>query len=86
MAAAKEKVKTLKVFYGADSKEFPFDKDGLVGDLLTATVQAFSIVTNAHLMSLYDEGRELPDASTLKDSKVKAKSELVLRQSAVKGG
>lgn len=86
MSAVAHKVKTITVFYGADSKEFPFDKDGLVSDLLAAAVQAFSIVTNAHLMSLYDEGRELTDASTLKDEKVKEKSELVLRQSAVKGG
>ena len=86
MSAVAEKVKTISIFYGADSKEFPYDKDMLVGDLLAAAVQAFKIVTNAHMMSLFDEGRELADTLTVKEEKVKAKAELILRQSAVKGG
>ena len=86
MSAVAEKVKTVAVFYGADSKEFPYDKDMLVSALLAAAVQAFSIVTNAHLMSLFVEGRELTDTATLKDEKVKDKTQLILRQSSVKGG
>lgn len=89
-AATKSKPATgnkVTITYNGITKSFPRDVNETVGTLLAAAIAAFQIVQNQHLMGLFDEaGNELTDAETLKDAKVKNKAELILRQSAVRGG
>lgn len=68
-------------------KDVPFDAKETVKALLDRAIQAFGSLPNPHTLALYTaEGRELPDASTLKDEGVKAGDCLLLRPSTVKGG
>jgi len=77
----------VAVTYNGRIKEFHYKKKELVGELLKKAVEAFGIVQNAHLLSLFDSaGHELNEALSLADAGVEPGDELVLRQSVVKGG
>jgi NADH:ubiquinone oxidoreductase subunit D len=54
--------------------------------LLAQAIQAFGPLTNPHMLSLYKDGKELPDNSTIEQAGIKPCDRLLLRPSAVKGG
>jgi hypothetical protein len=87
-AAVAEKKKTdIAVLYNGRIDRFAHKADETVGTLLAKAIERFGVVSEPHRLSLFDAtGRELPDAETLHQAKVKAGAELVLRQSTVKGG
>lgn len=86
-SAGKKKPKTVSVFYNGRTEAFDYEAEESVKALLDQALQRFGVVQNPHMMSLFNEaGAELKDDETLKKAKVKAGDELVLRQSAVKGG
>jgi hypothetical protein len=86
-AAVQEKKTDVAILYNGRTKEFTRKADETVGALLAKAIERFEVVSEPHRLSLFDvEGRELPDNETLKQAKVKAGDELVLRQSTVKGG
>jgi hypothetical protein len=87
-AVVAEKKKTdVAIIYNGRTKEFTRKPDETVGTLLAKAIERFEVTSEPHRLSLFDaEGRELSDTETLKQAKVKAGDELVLRQSTVKGG
>jgi hypothetical protein len=77
----------VEVLYNGRTEEFKYHPGETVKELLDKALQRFGVVQNPHLMSLFDDdGTELADDLTLAQAKVKRGEELVLRQSAVKGG
>ncbi|MDE1468326.1 DUF2604 domain-containing protein [Aurantiacibacter sp. D1-12] len=77
----------IGVKYNGLTKQVETSNAELISALLQKAISTFGITSNQHILSLFDEeGSELKDAETVKQSKVKKKDTLLLRPSAVKAG
>jgi len=87
MTIATERKFAVEIAYNGVGKRFEVDADEQVGALRSRAVAAFGITQNPHLLGLFrKDGVELPDNETLERAGVKPHEELLLRQSAVRGG
>jgi hypothetical protein len=77
---------TVEVLYNGVKKKFEARPEETVKHLLEQAIRAFGSVPNPHTLSLYKDGKELPDGQTLKEAGVKPHDLLLLRPGAVKGG
>jgi len=77
----------VSVLYNGATKELRYKPNERVEKLLKEAIEVFSIVSNQHLLSLFNAaGAELPDAAKLEEAGVRAGEVLVLRPGVVKGG
>lgn len=77
----------ITVVYNGLEKPIEVSKDELMSSVLAKAIAAFGNLPTPHTLALYDSGgRELPDAETVKDAKVKKGDRLLLRPSTVKAG
>lgn len=74
------------VLYDGVKKMFKVRIEETVKQLLDKALQAFGPLPNPHILSLYKDGKELPDAQTIKEAGIKPCEVLLLRPSTVKGG
>ncbi|MGH6714377.1 MAG: hypothetical protein ACREEK_36160 [Bradyrhizobium sp.] len=74
------------VLYDGVKKKFKVRVEETVKHLLDKAIQAFGPLPNPHTLSLYKDGKELPDAQTIKEAGIKPCEVLLLRPSTVKGG
>jgi hypothetical protein len=74
------------VLYDGVKKKFKVRIEETVKQLLDKALQAFGPLPNPHTLSLYKDGKELPDAQTIKEAGIKPCEVLLLRPSTVKGG
>jgi hypothetical protein len=81
-----QKVFTIEVLYNGVKKSFEVGLQETVKHLLEQAIRAFGSVPNPHTLSLYRDGKELPDGQTLKEAGVRPHDVLLLRPSTVKGG
>lgn len=76
----------VEVLYDGVKKPFEVRLTEIVKTLLDKAIAAFGPITNSHLLSLYKDGKPLPDADTIKQAGVKPCDVLLLRPNEVKGG
>ena len=77
----------ITVAYNGLPKPISVSKDETISSVLAKAIAAFGNLPAPHTLALYDsEGRELPDAETVKEAKVKKGDRLLLRPSTVKAG
>jgi len=76
----------LEVLYDGVKKPFEVRIEEAVKTLLDQAVRAFGPLPNPHTLSLYKDGKELADNSTIEQAGIKPCDLLLLRPSAVKGG
>lgn len=77
----------ITVVYNGLEKPIGVSKDELISSVLVKAIAVFGNLPAPHTLALYNgEGRELPDAETVKDAKVKKGDRLLLRPSTVKAG
>jgi hypothetical protein len=77
----------IKVIYNGVEKKLRVSLGELIGSVLAKALAVFGNPPNPHTLALYNKaGRELPDAETVKQAKVKKGDKLLLRPSAVKAG
>lgn len=74
------------VLYDGVKKKFKIRIEETVKQVLDNALQAFGPLPNPHTLSLYKDGKELPDAQTIKEAGIKPCEVLLLRPSTVKGG
>jgi hypothetical protein len=78
---------TVTVVYNGVEKTLDANVHQTVRALLEHAVRAFSITSNPHILSLFnDAGTELNDQISVEQAGIHQGSELLLRASAVKGG
>lgn len=76
----------VEVLYDGVKKPFDVRVEELVKKLLDQAIHALEPIPNPHTLSLYKDGKELPDSATIKDAGIKPCDVLLLRPSTVKGG
>lgn len=77
----------ITVVYNGLTKPIEVSKVELISSVLAKAIAAFGNLPAPHTLALYDDdGRELPDGESVKDSKVKKGDRLLLRPSTVKAG
>ena len=77
---------TVEVLYDGVKKSFEVRVGETVKHLLDKAIRAFGTLPNPHTLSLYKDGKELPDTQTIKEAGIKPCDVLLLRPSKVKGG
>jgi predicted transcriptional regulator len=76
----------VEVLYDGVKKKFEVRIEETVKQLLDKAIAAFGPLPNPHTLSLYKDGKELADTSTIKQAGIKPHDVLLLRPSTVKGG
>jgi hypothetical protein len=77
----------VDVLYNGRTHGFVYHADEHVLTLLEQARREFGVVTNPHLLGLFNlTGQELADGQSLADAGVKAGDELILRPSVIRGG
>lgn len=76
----------VEVLYDGVKKRFEVRRGEHIKKLLDDAIHAFGPLPNPHMLSLYKDGKELPDTSTVEQAGIKPCDVLLLRPSTVKGG
>jgi hypothetical protein len=76
----------LEVVYDGVKKPFHVRPQEKVNALREEAIRAFGPISQPHLLGLFKDGKELPDADTIKGAGIKPHDVLLLRPSAVRGG
>jgi hypothetical protein len=76
----------IDVLYDGVKKPFEVRREEHIKKLLDEAVRAFGPLPNPHTLSLYKDGKELQDTSTVEQAGIKPCDVLLLRPSTVKGG
>jgi hypothetical protein len=76
----------VEVLYDGVKKPFEVRLEEPVKKLLGQAIHAFGPLPAPHTLSLYKDGKELPDSSTIEQAGIKPCDVLLLRPSTVKGG
>lgn len=76
----------IVVSYNGVKRDIAVLPQETIKTVLDRAIAAFGNLPNPHTLSLFNEGGELPDTSTVGDAHIHPHNELVLRPGAVKGG